>query len=370
MLTGEAEEVAEVALPVEERVQRNNIFDRNLSELAVSFRVSSVYVKPLEFDNIEETVALLAGTLEFDEQQMLTELKTQRSFKWLVRNISPSKAAEIESLKLNGVYFYEEDERFYPSQVNISHVIGEVKDEHGLSGIESFYDTLLRWEIGEPGTEDEQEDKPVAGKDLILTLDVRMQKALEKEKLERIIQAGRFAPTGANRQGLQYVVLHRAESIQMIRGMALEALLNLAQKIETVTAKAQKTGETLPLKYQLMQFYPPTWRNLADLNKQGIDKLFYHAPALIIGHFNPSESVTPNMDPGLSAMQMLLMAEALELGTCLSGFTVFALEESSELRKTVQIPEGHQVPFAFMLGYPDVTFDRLVSRKPAKVKWL
>ena len=202
------------------------------------------------------------------------------------------------------------------------------------------------------------------------TIRIFKWKIPKKETLKKIIQAGRFAPTGANRQGLQYVVLHRAESIQTIRGMAIEALLKLAQKIENATAKAQKTGETLPLKYQLMQFYPTVWRNLADLNKQGIDKLFYHAPALIIGHFNPSESVTPNMDPGLSAMQMLLMAEALELGTCLSGFTVFALEESSELRKTVQIPEGHQVPFAFMLGYPDVTFDRLVSRNPARVKWL
>jgi len=195
-------------------------------------------------------------------------------------------------------------------------------------------------------------------------------KAVEKEKIERIIQAGRFAPTGGNRQPLQYVVLHSAERIQTIRTMAIEALVGQAKKIESAIERTRKRDEPLPVKYQLRQFYAPRWREMADLQKQGIDRLFFHAPVLIICHFSPLESATPDADPGLSAMQMVLMAEAFKLGTCFCGFLVFAIEESPELRRALQIPKDHRVPLSFMVGHPDVTFSQLVSRKPARVHWL
>jgi nitroreductase/NAD-dependent dihydropyrimidine dehydrogenase PreA subunit len=196
------------------------------------------------------------------------------------------------------------------------------------------------------------------------------EKAVEKDRLERMIQAGRFAPTGGNRQPLQYVVLNSAEGIERIRNMAIEALVDQAKKIEDAVERMRETDEPLPVRYEVRQLYPPRWREMADLNKQGIDRLFFHAPALIICHFSPLEAVTAEVDSGLSAMQMILMAEALELGTCFCGFFVFAVEESPELRKALGIPEDHSVPFSFMVGYPDVTFSRLVSRNPARVSWL
>jgi nitroreductase/NAD-dependent dihydropyrimidine dehydrogenase PreA subunit len=196
------------------------------------------------------------------------------------------------------------------------------------------------------------------------------EKAVEKEKLEGIIQAGRFAPTGGNRQPLQYVVLHSAEKIERIRTMAIEALVDQAKIIEKAIETARGTDEPLPVKYEVRQLYVPRWREMPDLMKQGIDRLFFHAPALIICHASPLEAVTPTVDAGLSAMQMILVAETLELGTCFCGFFVFAVEESPDLQKALKIPKDHSVPFSFMVGYPDVTYSRLVSRNPARVRWL
>ena len=220
-----------------------------------------------------------------------------------------------------------------------------------------------------------QEDLPQADQLMALFRSRRstrifQKRAVEKEKLERIIQAGRFAPTGGNRQSLQYVVLHSAETIQRIRTMATEALVDQAKMIEEAIERTEERGEPLPVEYQVRQLYVPRWREMADLNKQGIDRLFFHAPALIICHFSPLEAVTAEVDSGLSAMQMNLMAEALELGTCFCGFFVFAIQESAELRKVLEIPKDHRVPLSFMVGYPDVTFSRLVSRNPARVRWL
>ncbi|MCK9294910.1 MAG: PASTA domain-containing protein [Desulfobulbaceae bacterium] len=171
------EEVSLAVPPKKEEVRRRNIYDRNLNELAISFKVDSIYVKPLEFDNIEKTVTLLADALNLDEKDVLNELKTQRSYKWVVKNISPEKAAAVAALNLPGVYFYEQEQRFNPSRANMGQIVGEVKDGHGLSGIELFYDNLLLGGSAAP------DSGPMAdgGKSLVLTLDAKMQLLLEQE---------------------------------------------------------------------------------------------------------------------------------------------------------------------------------------------
>jgi cell division protein FtsI/penicillin-binding protein 2 len=160
-----------------EEVRRKNIYDRQLRELAISFKVDSIYVKPLEFDNIERTVALLAETLSLDEKDVLEELKAQRTYKWVVKNISPEKATSVAALNLPGVYFYEQEQRFGPNRANTAHIVGEVKDGHGLSGVELFYDNLLLGGAMEP----EAGVASGEGKGLVLTLDAEIQWLMEQE---------------------------------------------------------------------------------------------------------------------------------------------------------------------------------------------
>lgn len=194
--------------------------------------------------------------------------------------------------------------------------------------------------------------------------------SVEREKLEKIVEAGRFAPTGGNRQPLRYIVIQTPEKLQQIRTMTINALVDQASQIERAIQRHRETGESLPETYQVRQVYINIWREMGGLLKQGIDRLFYHAPALIVCHVNPAASTFPEVDAGLSAMQMVLMAEALGLGTCFCGFFVFAAEASSDLREALNIPDGHRVPLSFMVGHPDVNFLRLVSRNPARIEWL
>lgn len=234
---------------------------------------------------------------------------------------------------------------------------------------------LLSLNTGEFEPVPRKEDLPQAGKLMGFfrsrrSIRIFQNKSVEREKLESIIEAGRFAPTGGNRQPLQYVVLQTAKRIQTIRSMAINALADLAKKVESAGRKASQAGEPLAEGYRHFQGYVSRWREMAETQNSGKDRLFFHAPAITICHFDPAESATPEADPGLAAMQMTLMAEALGLGTCFCGFLVFAIRESPELRKVLHIPQDHSVPFSFMVGYPDVKYTRLVSRKPARVFWL
>jgi nitroreductase/NAD-dependent dihydropyrimidine dehydrogenase PreA subunit len=196
------------------------------------------------------------------------------------------------------------------------------------------------------------------------------RKPLERDKVERIIQAGRFAPSGTNRQSLHYVVILSAEKLEFIRNMALEALFNLADILEKVMQNHQEEGEPIPQRYEVRKDYVGSWRNLMKSSQEGVDRLFYRAPAVVACHFDPMSATTPEVDPGLAAMQMVLMAEALGVGTCFSSFFAFAVDESEELREVLHIPLNHKVPFSFVAGYPDVNYIRYTARKSAKVEWL
>ena len=192
---------------------------------------------------------------------------------------------------------------------------------------------------------------------------------VERQNLEQIIEAGRYAPTGGNRQPLRYTVVHKPEKVETIRVMALESLMNQAARIDRAMTRRREEGRRLTPADQILQAYALRWHEIDRQYKQGRDLLFYHAPAVIVCHVNPEASTHTHLEAGLAAMQMVLMAEVLGLGTCFTGFLDFAVRESSELKKELNIRQGHEVPTSFVIGRPDITFERLAARKPAKVSW-
>jgi nitroreductase/NAD-dependent dihydropyrimidine dehydrogenase PreA subunit len=202
------------------------------------------------------------------------------------------------------------------------------------------------------------------------TTRIFQDRSVTREELERVLEAGRFAPTGGNRQNLRYVVVHSPAMLDQVRRTTAAALSQRAEEIENLRRKQGETGRPVPAQHESLQTYVPLWRELPDLVERGVDRLFYHAPSLVAIHVSPTESAFPEVDATLAATHMVLMAQSLGLGTCFSGLLVFALQGSPALRALLQIPSEHGVPVAFVVGHPGVTFLRLVARKPAMALWL
>ncbi|MBU0480653.1 MAG: PASTA domain-containing protein [Proteobacteria bacterium] len=157
---------------------RYKILDRRHEELAVSFRMNSVYARPLEIADPEKGVAFLAETLELDEKMLLRELRAERSFVWLGRHLPAEKTAGIQKKGLPGVYITNESQRYYPFHQTASHVLGFLKDDHGLAGVESFYDRMLR--VTAEDTASSGANQEITGH-VVLALDIRVQELLEKQ---------------------------------------------------------------------------------------------------------------------------------------------------------------------------------------------
>ena len=165
---------------------RRNIYDRNFMELAVSFQRSSLYARPLELEAPEKVAREVAKILGLDEKNVLSALKGERSFAWLGRDLSREKAVKIADLNLKGVYRINQVQRFYPGNQLGAHVIGFLKDEQGLAGVEFYYDSVLRGGgVYDPRLAAAGVSRKIAeGSDsasLILTLDSHLQNTLEQK---------------------------------------------------------------------------------------------------------------------------------------------------------------------------------------------
>ena len=199
---------------------------------------------------------------------------------------------------------------------------------------------------------------------------VYKKKTVEIEKLRMILEAGRFAPTGGNRQPLEYTVVRGREILDQASALVIQALGRLGELVKEAFRRHDQLKEPLPEEFIPIQNYPLVWERIAKKWEEGEDPIFYRAPALILIQTKRGATTTADVDSGLSAMHMILMAETLGLGTCLNGFLVTGLKRSEELRKVLKVADDHQVHATFTVGYPDIEYLQTVARNPLNVTWL
>ena len=183
--------------------KRGAIYDRNMQPLAMSVAVQSAFAIPSEMKDMSMAARLLSGVLGMPTDLMRAKLESGATFVWVQRKLSPEKVEAIAALNLKGIYFQEENQRFYPKGDMASHVLGFVDvDEKGLGGVEHEYDSLIRGK-GEKIIVmadarrrwfDGGEAQADRGVNVILTLDEKIQYIAERELAAAIAKT--HAPAG------------------------------------------------------------------------------------------------------------------------------------------------------------------------------
>ena len=194
-------------------------------------------------------------------------------------------------------------------------------------------------------------------------------KPVAKELVEKILQAGRYAPSGNNRQGIQYLIIHSEAALAAFKKQAFEALEHIVARLDTgdlSPADSRTMLENKKTQTRYARMFTKKW----SAWQKGEDRLFYQAPALIFCHADPERVIWPTWDAALGAMQMVLMTEALGLGSCFNGALLRAIGFSDTLRAALPIPAAHEIPVCFMIGYPAVRFVRTVYRDPVRASWI
>ncbi|MCX5908073.1 MAG: nitroreductase family protein [Deltaproteobacteria bacterium] len=196
------------------------------------------------------------------------------------------------------------------------------------------------------------------------------KRPVEKEKWDWIIDAGRYSPTGGNRQICEFTVVNGRKMLDPVCTLAMGYLQAEGQRVQDILDRYRHSKEPLPADMVGKEVYPPVWDRMARAWEKGGDQLLHQAPGLIVVHMKRGVISTPEVEGGIAATHMVLMAETLGLGTCFIGFLIWAIESAEKLKKLLQVPADHQSLVAFTVGYPDVEYLRLPARRPAKVTWL
>jgi nitroreductase/NAD-dependent dihydropyrimidine dehydrogenase PreA subunit len=202
------------------------------------------------------------------------------------------------------------------------------------------------------------------------SLRIYQARPVERAKLKMLIEAGRYAPTGSNRQACEYVVVSGRKALDKVCTLAIRNLQEQGKELQKAIDEYSRKKKSLPEELASRQTLPPVWERIAGKWKEGVDQLLHNAPALIIVHMKKGLATTPEIDAAIASTQMILLAETLGLGTCFIGFLIWAIEDSKELKAFLGVPEDSKAVVAFTVGYPDVEFLRFVARNPAKVKWV
>lgn len=188
---------------VEIPAYRGLIKDRNDNPLAISTPVYSVWADPqkaLENSAGIEQVAQMLNMKSADLIKKLSARKDKR-FVYIKRHVLPDVVKSMLDKKISGIDLKREYRRYYPAGEMSSHLVGLTNiDDQGLEGVELAYDDWLRGVPGKKrvlidgtGTVISNIDlvqEPRHGKDLLLSIDRRIQYMAYRELKKAVLQHG------------------------------------------------------------------------------------------------------------------------------------------------------------------------------------
>ena len=151
-------------------------------------------------------------------------------------------------------------------------------------------------------------------------------KSISEEDAVKILNAGRWAPSGGNRQPWKFIII---SDQALMKRLSDESKKNLLSEIEKdPSCPTKRFEETL---------------KDSDFN------VFYNAPCLIIiaGENNYSYF---NSDCGLAVSYLMFAATAKKLGTCWIGLG--SQIRDPKLREEIGLPENYEIVAPIILGYP------------------
>ena len=180
---------------LEIEADRGKILDRNGVVLADNLTTTSLMLVPNQIKDKELACKRLSEILGVSYDEMKKHVYKKTSIERVHpegRRLSSEIADKIKELNLDGVYLVKEAKRYYPYKDLLSHTLGYVGiDNQGLSGLELQYDSYLKGVNGKiqyysdaHGNSLKKSDvyvAPTAGMNIQLTIDINIQKSLERE---------------------------------------------------------------------------------------------------------------------------------------------------------------------------------------------
>jgi nitroreductase len=189
-------------------------------------------------------------------------------------------------------------------------------------------------------------------------------KPVSKEDLEKIVEAGRWAPTAHNMQNFEIIVIDDKATLKKVG--SIKSRISEAFIRENYEQLSFSEQELRKKKVGIMGAqFPPDWR---DPNKfddairnsvpSPLSETMRGSPAILVVTYDPGKrapasegDVLGMFSLGCVMENMWLMAQSLGVGfMIMSVFSGEGIEK--ELKKALKIPAHLKIAYACRLGYP------------------
>lgn len=175
-------------------------------------------------------------------------------------------------------------------------------------------------------------------------------KAVERDLLEKALAIACCAPTGSNRQPVQWRVVENRETVRKIAAHTIDWMRYVAQTHPEVAA-------TFTMDALISQW------------DKGIDRICRDAPHLVFVHASKAfGSGSADCHTAMAYLELIL--PSFGLGSCWAGYVNYAAAQWPELKKVMGLPEDHVCHGTLMIGYPKFRYARAPKRKAPAVSYM
>jgi nitroreductase/NAD-dependent dihydropyrimidine dehydrogenase PreA subunit len=175
------------------------------------------------------------------------------------------------------------------------------------------------------------------------------KESVGKAVLEEILDIVRYAPSGVNRQPVQWIVVQDPKTVSQLSNAVVDWMR------EGLERKAPLAG--------VLNF-----KGLVRSWDEGNDPICRNAPHLVIAHGSKDDRMASG-DAMIALAHLELLTPAFGLGACWAGYFGVAASASQNLKNLIELPQDHVVFGALMLGFPKYNYVRVPMRNRASIVW-
>lgn len=164
-------------------------------------------------------------------------------------------------------------------------------------------------------------------------------KPVPPEVILDALETARYAPTGSNRQDVEWIVWNDRDKLHDFAAKIIDAMRGMEGQERLVSAF-----------------------------DKGDDVIFRGAPCAVFNHSGGNYSFS-GADCAIAITYLELMLHSMGMGSCWAGYALRMAQMVPSLRDYLGLPSDRQIHGGLMVGYPSFRYQRLPERKPLRVIW-
>ena len=195
-------------------------------------------------------------------------------------------------------------------------------------------------------------------------------KPVERELIEKILEAASTAPMGMPPHSTEVVVIDEREELDILLEELVKDYSSMVKAFSNPIGRAIVRLSAGAEDFAVLKDYIVDLARYANeaYHRDGTDRYMYKAPVVMLFHGN-RWAMSYEENAHLICNYAMLAAVSLGLGNTIIGLIPPIVDRSKVLRERYGIPKENKVCTSLILGYPKYRFKKSIHRDLADVQY-